>query len=161
LPLRFSTLSPLLQRGWKTEGAIENGQCREGGKPKGQSRMDNVERVEKRRGNREWTMQREWTLHCPFSIAPSVVHPLCIVHSRLSLRFSTLSTLSILDCPFGFPRREGGKPKGQSRMDNAESVENRRGNREWTMQRGWKTEGAIENGQCREGENMGHKSHNE
>jgi hypothetical protein len=57
--------------------------------------------------------------------------------------------------------REGGKPKRQSRMDNVERVENRRGNREWTMQRGWKTEGAIENGQCREGGNMVHKSHNE
>ena len=68
----------------KTEGAIKNGQSRETGNTKGQSRMDNPEKLATRRaiqrnwqhegaikngqsretrntkGNQEWTIQRNW-----------------------------------------------------------------------------------------------------
>ena len=70
-----------------TEGAIKNGQSRETGKhrvhkinicqrqPKGQSKMDNPEKLanigytrqinvrDNRRGNQKWTIQRNWQIN--------------------------------------------------------------------------------------------------
>ena len=49
-----------IQRNWQHEGAIMNGQSRETGNTKVQSRMDNPEKLATRRGNQEWTIQRNW-----------------------------------------------------------------------------------------------------
>jgi hypothetical protein len=48
------------QRHWQHEGAIKNGQARDTGNTKGQSRMGKPETQTTRRGNQEWASQRHW-----------------------------------------------------------------------------------------------------
>jgi hypothetical protein len=48
------------QGNWQHEGAIKNGQCRETGNTKGQSKMDSAGKLAARRGNQKWTMQGNW-----------------------------------------------------------------------------------------------------
>jgi hypothetical protein len=48
------------QRHWQHEGAIKNGQVRDTGNTKEQSRMGKPETLATRRGNQEWASQRHW-----------------------------------------------------------------------------------------------------
>jgi hypothetical protein len=91
-----------MQRHCQHEGTIKNGQCRDTGHTKGQSRMDNAETLATRRDNQEWTMQRHWQ------------HEGTIKNGQCR---DTVATLGTQDT-----RRRQTKQKGQSRMDNAETL---------------------------------------